>query len=96
MIHAFPSPDTLTRLRPQITETRYKERIINTLLENRKCGLAESTLLSIAYSLEQIDKHADLNNPEAAKAYIANAPICNGTRIKLCYGYNWFCKTNGI
>jgi len=84
------------RLRPHTTETKYNEQIINTLLENRKRGLAESTLKSISYSLKQLSRHADLNNPESVKEHIANMEVSNSTKIKLCFAYDIYCKTNGI
>jgi len=84
------------RLRPHTTETKYNEQIINTLLENRKRGLAESTLNSISYSLKQLSRHAELNNPESVKEQIANMEVSNSTKIKLCFAYDVYCKTNGI
>jgi integrase len=86
---------TLARRRPQ-QPTKYEDLIINTLIKAQNEGKAKNTLTSISHSLRQINKHADLKNPEEVKAYIANAPICNATKTKLHFGYSWFCKINEI
>ena len=71
-------------------------RIINTLLELKKAGLAENTLRSISYSLKQLSRHADLNNPESVKQYVADMNVSNATKIKLCFAYDKYCKVNQI
>jgi integrase len=76
--------------------TRYNDLIINTLIKAQNEGKAKNTVISISHSLRQLSKHADLKNPEEVKTYLANASVCNATKTKLCFGYNWFCKTNGI
>ncbi len=90
------SSDTLTRLRPHETQAKVDEGIINTLLENRQRGLSEDTLRSISYSLRQISKNADLENPVAVKEYIADAGMSNASKAKLVRNYDYYCKTNGI
>jgi len=71
-------------------------------LKAKSNGLAENTLKSISYSLKQISKHADLNNPEEVKIYIANAtktngePLSNATKAKLVFCYDRLCKTQQI
>ena len=94
-IHSSTRPDTFARLRPQ-QGTRYNALIINTLIKATNSGKAKNTVRSISYSLRQINRNADLKNPEDVKAYIANSPVCNATKTKLCFAYNWFCQTNGI
>ena len=83
----------MSRLRPQ---SNVEGRIINTLLESRKRGLAENTLKSISFSLKQLSRNADLNNSDSVKEYIADMKVSNATKIKLCFAYDIYCKTNAI
>jgi len=85
----------LARLRPQ-QPTRYQDLIINTLINATNSGKSKNTVQSISYSLKQLNQNADLKNPEHVKAYLANCKVCNATKTKLCFAYNWFCKTNNI
>jgi hypothetical protein len=96
-IHTFETniPIALARLRPR-QPTKHEDLIINTLLKATNSGKSKNTIRSISYSLRQLDKNADLKNPEDVKTYLANAKICNATKTKLCFAYNWLCKTNGI
>jgi len=66
--------------------------IINTLIKATNSGKAKNTVTSISHSLKQLSQHADLANPEEVETYIANASICNATKTKLAFGYQWFCK----
>jgi len=43
-------------------------------------------------SLTYISKHADLNNPEQVKQFIANKNVSNGYKKNLCLAYNKYCK----
>jgi len=83
------------RPRPQ-QATKNSGLIINTLIKATNAGKAKNTIKSISYSLRQIDRNADLKNPDNVKAFIANMQVCNATKIKLCFAYNWFCQTNDI
>jgi integrase len=91
----MPTIDVLARLRPQ-QPTKYSDLIINTLIKATNSGKAPNTISSISHSLRQLDKNADLKNPEEVKTYLANARICNATKTKLCFAYNWFCIANKI
>ena len=95
MIHNDLITQTLARRRPQ-QPTKYRDLIINTLIKATNSGKAKNTVISISHSLRQLSEHANLTNPEEVKAYIANASICNATKTKLVFGYQWFCKTNNI
>jgi len=86
---------TLTRRRPQ-QPSKYDDLIINTLIKATNSGKAKNTVRSISYSLRQLNKNADLKNPEEVKTYLANSTVCNATKTKLCFAYNWFCQTNNI
>ncbi len=59
-------------------------------------GKAKNTIRLISFSLKQLNKHADLANPEDVKAYVAKAPVCNATRLKLILAYKWYAETNAI
>jgi len=65
-------------------------------LESKHRGLAENTLRTISYSLKQLSRNADLNNPESVKGHIANMNVSNATKTKLCFVYDIYCKTNSI
>ena len=43
-------------------------------------------------SLTYISQHADLNNPEEVKQFIANKNVSNGYKRNLCIAYNKYCK----
>ena len=85
-----------TRRRPHKQEVTTNSQIINTLLKCKNSGLAESTLKSIASSFRTISKNADIDNPEAVKAFIANLKLSNNSKQKHANNYNYFCKYNGL
>jgi len=66
------------------------------LLEAKKKGLAETTLLSISYSLKQLAESVNLNNPEEVKMYVAKLKVSKATKTKLLNNYNYYCMTNEI
>jgi len=43
-------------------------------------------------SLTYISEHADLNEPETVKQFIANKNVSNGYKRNLCIAYNKYCK----
>jgi len=43
-------------------------------------------------ALTYISKHADLNNPEAVKQFIASLQASNGYKKNLCISYNHYCQ----
>jgi len=47
-------------------------------------------------SLTYISKHADLNQPEEVKHFIANKTVSNGYKKNLCIAYNKYCEYYGI
>ncbi len=90
----IPNADLIAIRRPP--ETKYEGMIINTIIRATNAGKAKNTIRLISFSLKQINKHADLGNPENVKAYIAQAPMCNATKTKLVLAYKWFAETNNI
>jgi len=75
---------------PQISTT------LNLLIAMKNNGKAETTIQSVSKKLRILASHADLNNPEAVKQYIANHPCSNTYRQMLTQAYNQYCKFNGI
>jgi site-specific recombinase XerD len=92
---SIPNTEMEAIRRPQ-QQTKYEGMIINTIIKATNAGKAKNTIRLISFSLKQINKHADLANPENVKAYVAQAPICNATKQKLILAYKWFAETNHI
>jgi hypothetical protein len=87
---------TLARRRPQ-QPTLCENLIINTLIKATNSGKAKNTITGISRSLDQLSNHADLTDPEQVKTYLANNNrLCNATKTKHVFAYDYFCKTNGI
>jgi integrase len=89
-------PDSLTRLRAHTQGILHEDRIINTLLQMKNSGLSEATLATASQKLNQLGKHADLQNPQEILTYIANSTVSNATKQKLANDYNYYCITNQI
>jgi integrase/recombinase XerD len=88
--------------RPQ-QPTQYEVEIVKTIAKATKEGKEQTTINAISHALRQLSQKADLKNPEEVKTAIATALhhetkklLSNQSKDKLCFGYNWFCKTNGI
>ena len=80
-----------------------EETIINTLITLRGNAISEGVLKAIAQKLRQIARNANIRDPEAVKQYIAtaksqttNKPLSEGTKNKLLYVYDKYCKVQGI
>jgi len=72
------------------------EASINVLLKLKASGQEESTLRNIAYCLAKISRHANLNNPQEVKLFIANLKVANSYKQNLCKAYNYYAKLNQI
>ena len=55
-------------------------------------GLSNSTIKTYDKALTHLSKHADLNNPEQVKQYIANLQTSSSYKKNLCFAYNQYCK----
>ena len=55
-------------------------------------GLSDCTIKTYDKSLTYINKHADLNQPEQIKQFIANLPDSNGYKKNLCLAYDKYCQ----
>jgi integrase len=62
----------------------------------KNSGLSEATLATASQKLNQLGKHADLQNPQEILTYIANSTVSNATKQKLANDYNYYCITNQI
>lgn len=59
-------------------------------------GKADTTIKWFSKALTAIGKHADLNNPEQVKQFIANKPATNGTKRNYCIAYAKYCQYHKI
>ena len=69
---------------------------IAVLLELKKEGRRESTLLSIGRKLRYLEKHCDLDNPEKVKEYVANLQCSDGHKDNLIDIYAQYARFNNI
>jgi hypothetical protein len=60
----------------------------------KNSGLSESTLSTVSQKLNQLGRHADLQNPQEVLAYIANCKVSNATKQKLANDNNYYYITN--
>jgi len=70
--------------------------ILNVLAEMQNNGRAHDTVKCTAKALNTLRKHADLNNPEDVKRYIANAQISAGYKKQLAIAYNKYVRHYGL
>ena len=91
-IHAKPKLDD-----DPTEQTENTDCIINTLLQMRNNGRAGNTLRQVSYSLAQLNRNADINNPEEIKKYIATLKTKKGreaepaTKNKFVFAYFNYC-----
>ena len=55
-------------------------------------GRSDYSIRFVDKSLTYISQHADLNEPEQVKQFIANKNVSNGYKKGLCIAYNKYCK----
>jgi len=53
---------------------------------------SDYTIKYVDKTLTYLNKHADLNNPEQVKQYIANLQTSTSYKKNLCFAYNKYCK----
>ena len=73
-------------------EIRTYHPILNVLIKMKNEGKADHSINSVNKALIYLSKHADLDEPEQVKQYIANKQASNGHKNNLCIAYNRFCK----
>jgi len=74
----------------------YNPQILKTLDDMLKNGKAKSTQRSAFYALRELNRKADLMNPESIKQYIGLKECSEPTKEKLAKGYNYFVLSNGL
>lgn len=73
-----------------------KPAILNVLIKMKNNGKADTTIAFTDKALTYISKHANLNQPETVKHFIANKTVTNGTKRDYCIAYNKYCEYYGI
>jgi len=53
---------------------------------------SDYTIKFVSKALTHLSRHADLDNPEQIKQFIANKPTSNSHKKNLCFAYNTYCK----
>jgi len=64
---------------------------LNVLIKLKNNGKADVTIKFVNKALRRINQHADLNNPQEVKRYIANMPTSNSYKRNLCFAYKQYC-----
>jgi integrase len=82
---------------PTTRGTGAAARIFRTLWELKKGGQSEDTLRAKGDRLRYLSRHADLDDPEAVRGFIADRPgWSNAYRQGVAYAYDSYAKTNGL
>jgi len=75
-----------------LTPSFQQSTILNVLISLENNGRAKSTIESTHRILTYISKHANLNNPEQIKQFIANHQCSNAYKKNMCLAYNRYCQ----
>ena len=67
-------------------------RILNILIQMKNEGKANDTITLVSTSLKHLSRHADLDQPDQIKYFIAQKETTTAYKQKLCYAYNKYCK----
>ena len=70
--------------------------ILNILIKMKNNGLSDYTIKFTDKALTYLNKHANLNNPEEVKQYIANHKTSNHYKRNLSIAYNKYAKHHGL
>ena len=76
---------------PSSTDPR-PHPILNILIQMKNEAKADDTITLVSKSLKHLSKHADLDNPEQIKQFIAQKQSSTAYKQKLCYAYNKYCE----
>jgi integrase len=71
-------------------------KIIEVLWELKKTGRAEATIRNIGKALHALEKHCNLDNPEAVRTWIATADKSDGYKRNLCSSYDHYTRQHGL
>ena len=65
--------------------------ILNVLIQLKNNAKSDYTIKFVDKSLKYIERHADLNEPEQVKQFIANLQASDSYKKNLCFAYNTYC-----
>ena len=65
--------------------------VLNVLIKMKNQARSDDTTKNTLKALQVLSKHADLNNPEQVKQYIANLQVSASYKRNLCIAYNKYC-----
>jgi integrase len=71
-------------------------KIIEVLWELKKTGRAEATIRNIGKVLHVLERHCNLDNPEAVRTWIATADKSDGYKRNLCSSYEHYTRQHGL
>jgi len=71
-------------------------KIIEVLWELKKTGRAEATIKNTGKALHALEKHCNLDNPEAVRTWIATADKSDGYKRNLCSSYDHYTRQHGL
>ena len=80
---SFPKP---------IPNSQHTAQILNILVEMKNAGKSDYCTKFVDKALTYLSKHANLNEPEQVKQYIANLQSKDGYKKNLCLAYNKYAK----
>jgi integrase len=93
-------------MKPQLTSYLFQKKnsqsstkngkIIEVLWKLKKTGRAEATIKNIGKALHALEKHCNLDNPEAVRTWIAIADKSDGYKRNLCSSYDHYTRQHGL
>ena len=72
--------------------TQVTHAVLPLLAKLKKDGKSKETIKNNAKLLRHLEKHINLDAPEAVKEFIANKNVSNGYKKHLCLAYEKFCQ----
>jgi len=66
--------------------------LLNVLVRMKNNGKSDYTIKAVDKSLKHIAKHADLDNPDTVKQFIADKQVTDGTKKNLIFAYEKYCE----
>jgi len=70
--------------------------ILTILIKMKNDGRSDHTIRNTSKLLKYLNNHANLNDPETVKTFIASLDRTDGYKRNLCIAYNKWCKHNQI
>lgn len=79
-------------MRSATQKTLKTHAILNILIQMKNKGRSDYTIRLVRVSLKHLNRHADLDNPDQVKQFIAQKETTTAYKQKLCYAYNKYCQ----